>query len=112
MTTEAIDPKAAKYDIAMCPLPRCGKPLYVLWEVAHELYLSFTAADLAEPTGEASWQVKCEDGHLIMIPRSDGDSGHVFGRCDCEPDADEDEREFCQHNDLTRLRELLGISHG
>lgn len=107
MKAEAIDPNAKTYDIARCPLPDCAGYLYMHWHTTNELYASFTSEDLAEPGGSTSWEIECEYGHKLMFPRDDTNADHTFGFCECEDYYTDDERAFCQHNDMKKLRELL-----
>lgn len=95
------------YDPVPCPLPRCGEPLHLACTADQYLYASFTADNLRGCRGDdlESWEIRCEAGHVILLPLDDGAENHVFGVCRCDPE--EGHEEGCAAGDFERLRSLV-----
>lgn len=105
---------AGEYDPAPCPLPKRGQPLHLIYSADQYLYASFTENDLrgTRPEDLATWEIRCEGGHVILLPPDDGRDDHVFGVCQCDPD-DIKERghdQGCAQGDFARLRNLVSGS--
>ena len=103
--------KADDYALVPCPLPKCGEPLHLVCTADQCLYASFTEDELRGCRGDdlGQWEVRCEAGHVILLPPDDGAEDHVFGVCRCDPD-DIKERghaEGCAQGDFERLRRLV-----
>src|SRR5579862_3395954 len=100
--------EAGDYDPAPCPLPECGKPLHFTYSASQYLYASFTEEDLRGCRGDefTSWEIRCEAGHVILLPLDNGDENHEFGVCRCDPAdvAVDGHAEPCPQDDFARLR--------
>lgn len=107
--TAAVRAHEKPYDVAVCGLPGCGKPLHIVWTMGRTVYLADTAADLADPSGAhtSTWQVECEGGHTILVPIDSAEDSYTFGECNCEP-TDPNDDEWCGHADMDRLRRVIG----
>lgn len=117
MTDARIDQEDhvnTEYDSVACPLPGCGSPLH-LQRTTDRAVLSGDFADAQvldhDDAHTSTWQVLCEDGHVVLLP---GPTGCPHG-CDDngEPcpheatfDGSDDYRTFQPH-DLGRLANLL-----
>lgn len=99
----------------VCPMPDCGKPLDLRWELSIALYTEeghSLADELPTPdsTHTSDWTVTCQDGHTVLVP---GPAG-----CDCDDeggencphidtrDWSEEDRTFRAH-DAARLEALI-----
>ena len=108
--TITLFPNAGHYSEARCSLPDCGEPLHIVWTSDTVIYLDSTDEHLRGPEGgpmlTCTWEVRCEGGHIVLLPSEDGGDWHVFaGRCVCNDDYPDPEHEkLCPHNDMDRLR--------
>lgn len=111
MSDATVGPFEDPYEHAVCPLPGCGADLYLTATIAFPVYLSSTAADLADISKHVSsgWQIDCTEGHTILVPPPTAEDDYEFGRCKCEP-TDPTEDAYCGHGDLDRLRAVLALS--
>lgn len=105
-------PDAAGYDPARCILPGCGQPLYLAYTASQDIYASFTDADLTgcRPHDMESWEVRCLDGHVLLLPPDDGQESHLFGTCVCDLDEDQDHGEGCARGDFARLKAVIDMA--
>src|ERR1700677_4063876 len=100
-----------QYEFALCGLQNCRQPLHMVFTNDQPIYLSFAADDLTDPSkSDGSWEVRCEAGHVILVPVDDGEPWHVFGQCRCEPTDPPAPDDECGHGDLARLRAVLAGS--
>ncbi|MBN9108602.1 MAG: hypothetical protein J0I34_07445 [Pseudonocardia sp.] len=102
------------YSDVRCPMPGCTGRLYIEWTSTYTLSVGdLTDVDVPSATGAhcQRWDIRCEEGHVVLIP---GDTG-----CGC----DDPEGPGCKHdplaydwsdenrtlrlNDMARLRALV-----
>jgi hypothetical protein len=105
---------AGYYDPVPCPLALCGEPLHLTYTADQLLYASFTEEDLDGiiPADLPSWEVRCEAGHVILLPPDDGQDNHTFGTCSCDPAdvKDHGHDDGCAHGDFARLKEVIAMA--
>ncbi|GIF08695.1 hypothetical protein [Actinoplanes siamensis] len=95
----------------LCPMPDCLSPLHLAWTCSRPLYLGDLAAPAPIAPEEADfgfWTVKCEEGHVVLVPADPGcqrEEG-CAGNCSCDVDHDDELRTF-RASDVTRLHKLL-----
>ncbi len=94
-----------------CPLPGCGHQLHLTWTNGRALYND----DLTDPPAAtdlhtSTWQVQCEDGHVVLVP-----TAAICTRCGgdgcvdhCDTDCDDDYRTF-RKVDADRLAVLCAV---
>lgn len=99
---------AKQFEDALCPLPGCHQPLYIVYTMSQPVLLSDTAAELGPGDWTQTWYVECENSHRILLPPDTAEDSYTFGRCRCEPDEPED---GCAHSDMARLRQVLDLGH-
>lgn len=61
----------------LCPLPRCGRPLYVVWALNVPLLRRYDPNDLDEAITR-SFDVECDEGHRIASSDRSRDSAGSF----------------------------------
>lgn len=95
-----------------CPMPDCRADLQLVMSIGRPLFTSDLeqARDIdATEAWTATWQVECDEGHVVQLPGYIG-CGHDDA-CACDPDnfdSSDDHRTFRGH-DATRLGELLTL---
>lgn len=106
---DTIKPTSAEiYEPASCALPDCGAWLHMVITSDQPLYASFTSSDLAVPGGwDCAWEVRCENGHVVLLPPDNARDSQVFGQCFCEPGEEPDPDDSCGHGDMARLRKVV-----
>ena len=98
---------AGRYEMARCGLPGCGEDLHMVITSDQPVYLSFTAEDFRNPADwDSHWEVRCEAGHVVLLPPDHGGDISEFGHCRCDPDAQPDADALCGHGDMARLRAI------
>jgi hypothetical protein len=105
----------SEYDVP-CPMPNCGVPLHIVWSGSYSLLPDDLLAGKAIEPGDAhssTWQVECEEGHVILQPDSLGcpcdDQEGPDCRCDQDGfDHTDDYRTFRPH-DVGRLTGLISL---
>jgi hypothetical protein len=98
-----LSPGHAPGTPACCPLPDCGAWLHMVVITDTPICLSFSQGDQFLADGDQSWEVRCENGHVVLLPPGNGAENHVFGECSCDM---EDPAGFCGHGDFDRLRQI------
>jgi hypothetical protein len=96
--------------VACCVLPDCAQPLHMVITSDIPLHASTTDAELATPVGgDCTWEVRCEAGHVLLVPVDDGEDSHTFGQCRCDPECRACTRPGyeCAHSDMERLRKVV-----
>lgn len=109
MTTEKLlGDTSGYYDPVPCPI--CGNPLHLIYSGDQFLYASFTQDELngIRPRDTESWEVRCEAGHVVLLPCDDGQESHLFGVCPCDPG--EDHLDGCALGDFMRLKEVIELA--
>lgn len=99
------------YATVTCPMPECAAGLHLTWTLrrpvlAGDINANYHSLPATDDAYTATWQVNCEDGHVVLIP---GDPACPCGDDDCDHedfDASDDLRTFRPH-DLDRLRAVL-----
>jgi hypothetical protein len=98
---------ADDYADVPCPMPDCGSPLHVRWEMIRPLY----ARDLVYPAAipaenfVGTWKVGCDLDHVVLTPAPVDDC--CDGKqCECDVDGSEESRTF-RASDIARLRALI-----
>jgi len=101
---DALLPGVHGFDPVPCPL--CGSPLHLSFTSDQYLYAGFTRSDLdgIRPDDMESWDIRCERGHVVLLPPDNGEERQLFGQCHCEPG--EDHPEECAAHDFDRLRKM------
>jgi hypothetical protein len=99
----ALAPDGDPQSPACCPLPGCGAGLHMVVITDTPIFLCFSEGDLATADGDQHWEVRCENGHVVLLPPDDARESHVFGECSCGM---EDPAGFCGHGDFDRLRQI------
>lgn len=101
------------YEQARCALPGCGEFLHMVVISDQPVYLSFAAGDLRRTEGwDGTWEVRCEAGHVVLLPPGNGRESPRFGECLCEPGEEQAPDDYCGHGDLARLRAVTLESRG
>lgn len=103
------------FDLLTCPLPGCSHDLHLVWSNDRALYAS--DLDKTPPLDDVhttSWQVQCEDGHVVLVPAASrcavcDDEGCPDDGCDI--DGSDDYRTF-RTSDGRRLADLLAAMNG
>jgi hypothetical protein len=88
---------------ASCPLPDCGAWLHMVVITDTPICLGFSQGDQFLAAGDQTWEVRCENGHVVLLPPDDARETHVFGECSCGM---EYPAGFCGHGDFDRLRQI------
>lgn len=108
------DETVGYYEPVPCPMPLCGEPLHLTYTADQYLYASFTEKELSGlvPSDMPGWEVRCEAGHVVLLPVDDGQDNHTFGICSCDPAEVEEHghEDGCAHGDFARLKEVIAMA--
>lgn len=102
------------YDATPCPMPDCGEPLHLMWDLGCYLYSGTVAADegiSVGDEGEGTWRVECQNGHVVLLPGPawcdcDDPQGETCPHAEADYDWTDEHRTFTRL-DMGRLRDLL-----
>jgi hypothetical protein len=64
-----------------CPLPGCESPLFIKHTLTYSVWAEDTAAWIGDPinANTRTWQVGCEEGHVILLPVDRALDDETFG---------------------------------
>lgn len=103
----ALAPEAkGPWDDLLCTLPDCDAPLYIERTTSLRLIAGQTIAEARTGEDVSSWQVSCQEGHVLLL--SGDDEYAQFGLCRWD-DADHDEPHDCPRLDLEQLRKVSRV---
>jgi hypothetical protein len=112
---EHLEEVRIEADTLLCPFVECEGQLVMEWAEAMALSPFTMVGALANPANAytSNWQISCTNGHVVLLPQTHDDDNEVFGEeCyTCHPDGGASNTAV-YHDDLGRLRALLGMSIG
>ena len=87
----------------LCPMADCEAPLFIEHTLTYSLWVNDKAGWVSDPVNAnaQTWRIRCEDGHVVLLPVDHGDDIAEFG-APCTFDNHD-------HRDMDRLRSLVGL---
>ena len=107
------DYEGDEYQLAACPMPYCDATLFLRTMAHQDIYLSFGPSDLTSADDMPSWEVRCLNGHVLLLPPDDGGEWHKFGLCTSHDIEAGDEHDLdCGAGDFARLQRIVAMGKG